>query len=87
MGLFINLLDDSDILSHINETNGIKVSIGNENSQLVELDDVSIVSCDITIDNDSKGTISLIGPTRMDYSKVISAIEYVREQLEKFFGD
>ena len=87
MRKFISLLDSSSLLNQITSSDGVRVRIGNENSQLMELDDVSIVTADITIDDESKGTISLIGPTRMDYSKVISAVEYVREQLKKFFED
>ena len=33
-----------------------------------------------------EGTIALVGPKRMDYQKVISALEYVASELEKYFA-
>ena len=34
-----------------------------------------------SVDGINLGTIGVIGPTRMDYGKVISALEYVRKRL------
>ena len=34
-----------------------------------------------------KRTIALVGPTRMDYKKAISAIEYLQEQIAKYFEE
>jgi heat-inducible transcriptional repressor len=31
----------------------------------------------------SKGSISVIGPTRMPYEKVVSLVEYISKNIEK----
>ena len=36
---------------------------------------------------DSESTITLVGPTRMDYDKALSALEYLTKELEKYFND
>ena len=47
------------------------------------LDDYSVVSASYNIDGECIGTISVLGPTRMDYSKVISSLEYMQKMIEK----
>lgn len=59
---------------------GIVIRIGNENP-LIEVSDCSVITATYSIDGVNLGTIGVIGPTRMDYSKVISALEYVRKRL------
>ncbi len=59
----------------------MSIKIGKEN-QLMELDDVTLVSKPIRLSNNEYGTIALIGPTRMNYNKVISALEYLSEKID-----
>lgn len=49
--------------------------------------DVSMVSAKIKVGNDSGNTITLVGPKRMDYDKVLTALEYITEALNKYFGN
>lgn len=59
---------------------GIVIRIGAEN-ELLEVSDCSIVTATYSVDGVTLGTIGVIGPTRMDYGKVISALEYMRKGL------
>lgn len=61
---------------------GIKVSIGQEN-ELVEMQDCSLITATYTLDDSHIGTIALLGPTRMDYSRVISVLNVLSKQLSK----
>ncbi len=49
-------------------------------------DDVSMVTTKIKISDDHEGRIALVGPTRMDYEKVMNALEYIQKQLNEFFA-
>lgn len=60
--------------------NGLVIRIGSEN-KLPEMNDCSVVTASYSVDGVEIGTIGVLGPTRMDYSKVISALEYVRKKL------
>ena len=51
------------------------------------LEDVSFVTKKISIGNDHEGTITLVGPTRMDYDKIVNALEYLAEQIAEFYGE
>ena len=43
--------------------------------------DVSIVSKDIAVDGEKIGKIAVIGPTRMDYSKVLNSLDYIVNKI------
>ena len=58
----------------------INVYIGDENSQ-EELKDFSIVTFKHKVGNKDMGTIGIIGPKRMNYSKVISVMKYINKKL------
>ena len=59
---------------------GIVVKIGTEN-EMLEVSDCSVVTATYSFNGVNLGTIGVIGPTRMDYNKVISALEYVRRRM------
>jgi heat-inducible transcriptional repressor len=61
---------------------GVSVRIGSD-SPIEELNDVSVISASFKTGEESKGSISVIGPTRMPYEKVVSLVEYISESLEK----
>ena len=70
----VNLLRKSD--------KGIRVSIGQEN-ELDAMQDCSLITATYTLDNNHLGTIALLGPTRMDYSRVISLLNVLSKQMSK----
>ena len=65
---------------------GISVRIGNE-SPIQDMNDLSVISASFKTGNESKGSISVIGPTRMPYDKVISLVEYISKCLEEAILD
>lgn len=80
---FINVIDQKDIVTDLLNTgfaNDINVYIGNENEN-EKLKDFSIVTFKHKYKNKELGTIGIIGPTRMDYSKVISVMKYISKKL------
>ena len=52
-----------------------------------ELDDISVVSMDVNVKGQEGAKIALVGPTRMDYAKVIGVMEFLVEQLNLTYGD
>ncbi|MDD8048209.1 MAG: heat-inducible transcriptional repressor HrcA [Thomasclavelia sp.] len=64
----------------------ITLRIGNE-SPIENVEDVSVVSASFKTGEKSKGSISVIGPTRMPYEKVVSLVEFISKNIEKAFLD
>lgn len=65
---------------------GVSIRIGSD-SPIEDLNDVSVISASFKTGKESKGSISVIGPTRMPYEKVVSLVEYISKSLEKVLGE
>ena len=80
---FINVLDTKDlVIDMLNSgiAKDINVYIGEENDN-EQLKDFSIVTFKHKINGKDLGTIGIIGPKRMDYSKVISVMKYISKKM------
>ncbi len=49
--------------------------------------DVSMVTAKINLGDEGESSITLLGPTRMDYDKALSALEYLANELNKYFNE
>lgn len=58
------------------------VTIGNENPK-PDMKDLSLVTVTYRIGEEPLGTLGVIGPTRMDYNRVLSILSYVGESLSQ----
>jgi len=63
-----------DLLEQTEHAQGVKIFIGGE-SQLVPLDECSIVTAPYEVDGQVVGTVGVIGPTRMAYERVIPIVD------------
>lgn len=70
----------ADLLERTQLAEGIRVFIGAE-SAIDELSDFTIVAMNYGVEGDSKplGTLGVIGPTRMNYSKVITLVDFTAQ--------
>jgi len=72
--------DSKDVLQSIEEEgNDIQVYIGKE-SQIDE--DVTVIKTRYKTDKD-EGTIAIVGPKRMDYERVVTLLEFIKQNIEK----
>ena len=77
----LNLLHNKDCVIELIEPKGdISVKIGDENF-IPEAKDCSIISAEYTLGDRSIGTIGLIGPRRINYSRVIAIMAQVIKEL------
>ena len=82
---FVNVLDTKELMEDMLNSGfaqDINVYIGNENEK-DELKDFSVVTFKHKVGNKDLGTIGIIGPKRMDYSKVISVMKYISKKLNE----
>ena len=86
---FLSILDTKEQVMEILNSGiakDINIYIGEENEK-EELKDLSIVTFRHSVGNKDFGTIGIIGPKRMDYSKVISVMKYISKKLNEKFKD
>ncbi len=82
---FVNILDTKEVMRDILDTGfaeDIKVYIGDEEGR-EDLKDFSIVTFKHSVGEKDIGTIGIIGPKRMNYSKVISVMKYISKKLNE----
>lgn len=81
---FVNIIDEKDLMTDILNSGfakDINVYIGDENEK-EELKDFSVITFKHKVGDRDMGTIGIIGPKRMDYSKVISVMKYINKKLK-----
>jgi heat-inducible transcriptional repressor len=78
MRSIVEFLENKDVVVHLIEQrrvpNGISITIGEENPNRVAKT-LSVVTAGYHV-GQIQGTLGVIGPTRMDYSKLISLVDY-----------
>ncbi len=82
---FISIIDTKEIMMDLLNTGfakDINVYIGDE-SKNEKLKDFSIITFKHRYQDKDLGTIGIIGPKRMDYSKVISVMKYISKKLNE----
>lgn len=82
----LNMIDDESLTTLLNTpTSGLCVRIGNDNLDQA-MQECSVVSMPYFIDDDEYGTIAVIGPTRMQYKRVIPLLEYIAKSMTKLYN-
>lgn len=82
----LNVIEDKEsfkeVFSTIEEGSDITVYIGKENESL-GLEDFSLITLSNIVDDRRLGTIGIIGPTRMNYSKVLAIMKKMAKTLNR----
>lgn len=81
MGFFDNQNELREVMK--SEDDDIKVLIGSENPY-EEMNRTSFVTKRYKLNGRIAGSIGIVGPTRMDYSRVMSIIDFVTDFFDKF---
>jgi len=68
------------LLDISNKATGVQIYIGGD-SKLVPMDDMSVVTAPYQVNGNIVGTLGVIGPTRMEYHKVIPIVDITARLL------
>lgn len=81
-----SIIEKEDLIADLlrAETNGINVSIGQEN-KIDAMQNCSLITATYTLGGQQMGTIALLGPTRMEYARVISLLNVLSSRLTNTF--
>jgi heat-inducible transcriptional repressor len=86
MRSIIEFVENKDVVIHLiekrKEQEGISITIGEENPDRIAKT-LSVVTSDYRVGT-VQGTMGVIGPTRMDYSKLISLVDYTAQVVTKY---
>jgi heat-inducible transcriptional repressor len=78
----LEMFEEKKLIHQIfrSENTGITVKIGQENN-LEAIDHCSVITATYTVDGKHLGTIGILGPTRMEYRRVISVLDYLSKGM------
>ena len=79
----LGILEEEKVLKDLlqgGEDSGLKVTIGSEN-KFTGIQDCSMVQATYRLNGQIVGTMAVLGPTRMEYGKVISVMDYLHKYL------
>lgn len=82
----LGILEEEKVLKDLlqgGEDSGLKVTIGSEN-KFTGIQDCSMVQATYRLNGQIVGTMAVLGPTRMEYGKVISVMDYLHKYLKQF---
>ena len=83
----LSLINDRDnLIDLIEPSSGLTIRIGEENN-FPEAKDCSVISAEYSFDGKPIGSIGLIGPKRINYSKVIAIMNEVMKELNRSLGN
>lgn len=80
----LGILEEEKVLKDLlqgGEDSGLKVTIGSEN-KFTGIQDCSMVQATYRLNGQIVGTMAALGPTRMEYGKVISVMDYLHKYLK-----
>lgn len=80
----LGILEEEKVLKDLlqgGEDSGLKVTIGSEN-KFTGIQDCSMVQDTYRLNGQIVGTMAVLGPTRMEYGKVISVMDYLHKYLK-----
>lgn len=80
----LGILEEEKVLKDLlqgGEDSALKVTIGSEN-KFTGIQDCSMVQATYRLNGQIVGTMAVLGPTRMEYGKVISVMDYLHKYLK-----
>jgi len=86
---FLAVLESKDTIRKVLTRDGsmeVTIRIGPEN-QVPALSDCSIVTASYRVGDHSNGTLGIIGPTRMNYNRVISVLDFMGRALSDVLSE
>ncbi|KGA98454.1 HrcA family transcriptional regulator [Alkalihalobacillus alcalophilus ATCC 27647 = CGMCC 1.3604] len=82
--VLFEMLEQDNIMNQVLRANdvGVQVKIGHENKHEA-FDNISMITASYEVAGKHMGTIGIIGPTRMEYRRVIGVVDTISKDLTK----
>ena len=81
----MSLLDDSSVWKNINSDSKAIVVKTSSGAELTWLNDVAVVRSTFHVNEKESGQLMVVGPSRMNYDKVVAMLEYAAKMIEKMY--
>jgi len=91
MRLLIETIEEKSRLASLisrciqGDTQEVRITIGAENA-LPGIEDCTLITSPYVVDERTQGSLGILGPTRMEYARAISVVEYVAKLFGRVLG-
>ncbi len=78
----MNMIEQEERIHELirSQHSGINIKIGRENKNTA-MENCSLITASYSVGSEQLGTIAILGPTRMEYSRVISLLQFLTSDL------
>lgn len=84
----MSMLEDSSLWRQLaNHEGDLMVRIGDEGNEVLHMDNVAVVASKFRLNDDEEGQLMIVGPTRMQYNRVVALMEYMSKVIEELYRD
>ncbi len=85
----MSMLEDSSLWRQLaNHEGDLMVRIGDENgNEVLHMDNVAVVASKFRLNDEEEGQLMIVGPTRMEYNRVVALMEYMSKVIEEMVCD
>ena len=81
----MSLLEDPSVWRGISSSENAVAVRTARGAELTWLDDVAVVRSSFHVNDHESGQLLVVGPSRMNYDRVVSMIEYAAQMIEKMY--
>ena len=82
----MNMFENSQIWKEIGSSqNNLRLEHG-KHSSIAWLDDMAVVTSTFQLDDQESGQLMVVGPSRMEYDRVVALMEFLSSAIEKVYG-
>jgi heat-inducible transcriptional repressor len=82
----MGMLEDSSLWRTIGQRAGDLNLIRSDHSKLVWMNDVAVITNTFTINEGESGQLMVVGPSRMEYDRIVALMDFVSGAIEKIYG-
>ncbi len=85
----MKMLEDSSIWRQLaNHEGDLMVRIGDDsNNQIMQMNNVAVIASKFKLNDNEEGQLMIVGPTRMQYNRVVALMEYMSKVIEEMYRD
>ena len=80
----MKMLEDSKLWRSLDSNDSLRLTSVNDKNQLIWFDDMAVVSSKFRM-GDEEGKLMIVGPSRMDYNRIVSVLDFAAEFIEEQF--
>lgn len=83
----MKMLEDSSLFRQLAHHEGnTAIEIGGDN-ELIQINDVAVVTSKFRLNKDEEGQLMIVGPSRMQYNRVVALMEYMSQVIEDMYKE